>query len=343
MATGVARALARRGHDVHLAGRREGELPAELDGVVVHAFPERASKLGQLRALLRLQARLHADVVHFHSALPHGELIAGLRMARAVLGSPRLCVTPWTSLRIDYPKRRARLGLRAADAVIAPSRWAAGHARRAGASAERLFVVQGGIDPVSAPPPEAREEAILFLGRLVAVKGVGVLLDAFGEAAATRPGWELWLGGEGRDGDALRAQAAASEVAERVSFLGHVAGEAKRTRLARAAIGAMPSEAESMGGSLLEFQAHGLACVVSDAGALPELALYGRAGILVPPRDPRALAAALGELMDDPARRADLAEAGREAGTGFSFDAVAEATERVYRGDASPLGDLDGA
>lgn len=333
VAFGTAQALARRGHELHVAGPPDGHVAPEVAGVEVHAWPRRSQKLGQLGTLLRLQRRLRAEHVHFHSALPHGELIAGLRAARALLGRPRLYVTPWTSLRVGYPKRRARLGLRAADAVIAPSRWSAGHALRAGADPATLHVVQGGVTPVSSPPSEARDPAVLFLGRLAEVKGADLLLRAFSRAAEERPDWRLWICGAGRDAETLRAFATRLPCSERIEFLGHVRGAAKRAVLERAAIGAMPSEAESMGGSLLEFQAFGLACVASDAGALPELAQHGEAAVLVPPRDTAALAGALAALMDDPERRRLLGDAGRRASRGFSWDAVAERTEAVYRGD----------
>ena len=79
---GAPPALAARGHSMHLAGPApEGE-PAPLPGVALHPWPVRRLKLANLGRLLGLQRELRADVIHFHSALPHGELIAPLRALR---------------------------------------------------------------------------------------------------------------------------------------------------------------------------------------------------------------------------------------------------------------------
>ena len=118
-----------------------------------------------------------------------------------------------------------------------------------------------------------------------AVKNLALLIDAFASVAATRPGWRLWIAGEGPERAALEARAKSAGLGERVAFLGFVAGDEKERVLARAAIGAAPSQRESFGVALLEMQAHGLACVASDTGGLSELAAGGRAARQVPPGD----------------------------------------------------------
>ena len=120
-AAGAATALAARGHEAHLAGPADTE-PMAPPGVTLHRWP-RCGKLGRLRRLVQLQRRLRADVIHFHSALPHGEVILGVRALGGWLGRPRLFVTAHSSR--PFPKRRARLGLRVADVVVPPSRWSA--------------------------------------------------------------------------------------------------------------------------------------------------------------------------------------------------------------------------
>lgn len=321
---GGGRALARRGVDVHVAGPRADADLSAFGDLPLHVLPRRGVKLASLFDLLPLVRRLRPQVVHFHSAMPHGEVIAGLRLLRA---APLLVVTPHSSR--PFAKRRARIGLRAADLVIAPSQWAASHA--IGAGARHVMVSHAGIDAGGEPDFEARESVVLALGRLADTKGFDVLLAAFEACATARPGWQLWIAGEGAARSALEAQARALSCADRVHFLGWIDGEAKADALARAAIGALPSRRESFGGALLEMQARGLACVASDAGALPELAANGRAARIVPVGDTQALAAALAALMDDAPSRRALAATGRTNAFDFSWEAYAARLEALYR------------
>jgi glycosyltransferase involved in cell wall biosynthesis len=288
-------------------------------------------KLANLGRLLGLQRQLRANLVHFHSALPHGELIAPLRALRATLGGPLILVTPHTATRVHYPKRRARWGLRAADAVVTPSAWSAEAARRARVDTGRVRVVHAGIDLPEPTPVEKREPVVLSMGRLVHSKGVDVLVEAFAKAAAGRPGWLLEVAGDGREAAALRERAARTPCAQRISFLGQVSGEAKRAALSRAAIGAVPSRSESFGGTLLEFAAQGLACVATAVGGMAELTDGGRAVRCVPPDDVGALADALAELMDDTDSRCQLGETARRFASRFSWEATAARYEELYR------------
>jgi glycosyltransferase involved in cell wall biosynthesis len=322
-----AQALAARGHEAHVAGSVTGPAPGPLPGVEVHPWRKRHLKLRHLAPLVAIQRSVRADVIHFHSALPHGEVILGLRALRPWLGRPRIFVTAHSSR--PYPKRRARLGLRVADAVIEASSWAAESAIRAGAHRETTHVVPAGIDAFPAGS-ETREPVIVTLTRLVGMKGLDVLIEAFDRVAPAHPEWRLQIAGTGSAEAELRACASAAACAERIEFPGYVRGTAKQELLQSASIGALPSLRESFGGVLLEFQANGLACVASDVGALPELAGNGETARLVSPGDPEALAKALGELMDDPELRRAMGAAGRRQAAEFTWPRVAERLERLY-------------
>lgn len=326
---GTAREFARRGHEVHVAGPAPDGVALDMSGVEIHAWPRRRWKFRRIAPLIALQRRIGAHVIHFHSALPHGEVILALRVLRGWLGAPRILVTAHSSR--PYPKRRARLGLRIADAVVLPSKWSADKAIEAGARPETTHVVPGGVDPVP-PSSRTREPVVVSLGRLVPIKGIDLLIDAFDRVAAERPEWRLRIGGEGPESEALRERARRARCADRIELLGYVRGEAKRQLLESAAIGALPSSRESFGGAVLEFQAHGLACVAARVGAIPELADGGKAAKLVPAGDVAALAAALAELMDRPELRRELSAAARSFASGFAWPAIAERLERLYRG-----------
>jgi glycosyltransferase involved in cell wall biosynthesis len=329
---GALPALAARGHEVHLAGRARERQIATIAGAEIHPWRWWRWKVNQLPYLLALQRRLRADVVHFHAALPHGAVIVPFLWLRGGLDRPAVALSAYTGARAAYQHRRYRAALTRVDLLVASSRWSAERAIAAGARPERTRVIPVGVElPEEAPPPEARGPVVVALSRMFPSKGVDVLIDAFAAAAATRPGWRLRIAGEGQDAAALRARAAATACADRIELVGFVRGEPKRRFLAEAAIGVQPSRDDNYPGSLLELQAHGVACVGTGVGGIPELLGDGQAGVVVTPGDAGALAAALGALMDDPARRARLAAAGRRLAAERSWPSVAERLEAAYR------------
>jgi len=315
---------------VCVAGPRGSALHAPVSGVEVVPWKRRGLKLldvGPLHAIVRERA---PDIVHFHSALPHGEVIAGLRALRR-RGSPALIVSAHTGNRASYPKRRARLGLRAADRVVLPSEWSAQHARAAGADPARTRVVYAGIRV----PPESsstlREPVVLALGKLSKNKGMDVAIDAFAACAAEHPDWRLEIAGDGPERAALEAQAARSGCAERIRFLGWVGDEPKSAALSRASIALVPSRVESFGGVLLELQAAGLPCVASDTGGMSELIQRGNTARAAAPDRVEDVARELGALLRSPAERAELGARAREFAAGFTWSRTAQAYEAVYR------------
>jgi glycosyltransferase involved in cell wall biosynthesis len=93
----------------------------------------------------------------------------------------------------------------------------------------------------------------------------------------------------------------------------------------------LPSLNEPFGRVLIEAMATGKAVVATAAGGVPEIVVHGETGLLVPPGDPGALAAAVRELLDDAPRGARLGAAGRRrAETVFSLAGHVAAVERVY-------------
>src|SRR5204862_4878741 len=100
----------------------------------------------------------------------------------------------------------------------------------------------------------------------------------------------------------------------------------------RAAVVACPSRREGFGVACLEAMAHGRPVVASAVGGLKDLVVDGETGLLVPPRDPGALRAALERLLGDGEFRRTLGTAARErARERFSWPAVTEATLAAYR------------
>ena len=172
-------------------------------------------------------------------------------------------------------------------------------------SADRVHVVPNGVDVPGAPSGPAGNAVprVGALGRLTAQKGLDVLIDAVRELTAGGVPVEVVVGGEGRDGDRLRAAA----VGLPVTFCGFV--DDVRGFLAGLDVFCLSSRREALPLVLLEAMAEGLPCVATDVGDVAPA--VGADAVVVPPEDPGALAAALAGLLADPAARAELGRRAR--------------------------------
>jgi glycosyltransferase involved in cell wall biosynthesis len=257
-----------------------------------------------LASFVRAARRVDADLLHAHW-LPSGWVAART-------GKPYV-VQVWGT-DVELARRAPRLArgvLRGARGVIAASTALAESARALGAQDVR--VIPSGVDL----PPEVGEEAsppeVLYAGRLSPEKGIE-------ELVAAADGLKLVVAGDGP----LRAR-----VPGALGFVPH--GELDGL-YARAAVVACPSRREGFGVACLEAMAHARPVVATDVGGLRDLVVDGETGVVVPPRDPAALRAALDRLLADPALRRRLGSAGRRrAQERFSWDVVTEATVAAYR------------
>lgn len=191
-----------------------------------------------------------------------------------------------------------------ADVVRAQfTRWAP-RSRR-----DRFRVVHAGVEE-PAPVLAARECVVGAVARLVGRKGHRVLLDAWQRVQQDDEGakWSLELWGEGPERDALEEQIERLGIGDTVSLLGSMPDAAQR--LGEFPMIVLPSLREGLPLVLIEAMAAGVPVVASDLPGSREL-VGDSAGLLVPPVDADALSEALLSLIRDPARRAELAEAGR--------------------------------
>ncbi|MFC5746720.1 glycosyltransferase family 4 protein [Actinomadura rugatobispora] len=180
--------------------------------------------------------------------------------------------------------------------------------------------------------------ALGFLGRMDEQrKGLPVLLRAFEILGRERPGLRLLLAGPGDADDAVAK--VSPELRDRVVVLGMVSEEDKVRAYHSVDVFVAPNlGGESFGIVLAEAMSAGAPILASDIEAFDRVLLGGRAGALFPVGDHEALAAAAGELLDDPARRKQLSAEARAAVRRYDWSAVARDVLRVYETVA-----LDGA
>ena len=151
----------------------------------------------------------------------------------------------------------------------------------------------------------------MFLGYLSARKGVPELLEALASPAMAALPWRATLAGGGPV-DEFRARADALGLAGRVAFPGWIDQSAASALCADADILVLPSHAEGLAMSVLEGLAHGLAVVTTPVGAHAEVIEPERSGLLMPPGDVAALAAALARVIGDPELRERLRAGARQ-------------------------------
>lgn len=207
---------------------------------------------------------------------------------------------------------RRFLDPRFVDRFIAPSRDLAGHLRERLGSAEVRtlgnFRSLPGVCPSSVP--ESR--VVLYVGALIAHKGVGVLLEAYASLAEELPETELWIVGDGPDRHDLETSAATSSCGD-VKFRGQLGERELADVYRRSRLVAIPSLwLENAPLVAFEAMAHGRPLIASRVGGLPELVEDGTTGFTFARGDATDLAAKIRLLLTDHALAQRLGSAGRK-------------------------------
>jgi glycosyltransferase involved in cell wall biosynthesis len=225
--------------------------------------------------------------------------------------------------------RLERLNARRAPLVLSTSRYCRDRiAAHYGVPARRLRVVPEGIDldlwaPAGADAAAREPHTVLCVARQYPRKRVADLITAFRRVQEHLPSARLVVIGDGPEQDALQALNELLALGAAVQLLGALADAGEvRAWYSRATIFCLLSIQEGFGIVFLEAMVSGLPVVSTTARAIPEVVPHGRAGLLVPPRDPSALAEALLSLLTDTTLQERCRAFGREHVKPFSWDWV---------------------
>ena len=331
----IAARLAARGHDMTVVCSTEGPWGAAREGAIqMQRVRRRLTVLRTPVAGLAGYIQPDADVVHVPATYPFTTAPVLRRAHR--LGVPSV---------LDFhfepspPSRLGRLGAalyrqagpRAyplAQAAIVRSRAYAESAPSLSRVPRRLWrVVPNGIDPQQFRPdgPKKGDGELLFVGRLVPYKGLGVLFEAM---SRLHPRPRLTVVGDGPMRKSLEDRA--QHLYIDVDFVGRVPDADLPAYYRGAAATVLPSVngQEAFGIALVESMACGTPVVASDLPGVGELARSG--GLVCPPGDPDALAAQLRRALDPNfgiPRGRELADRAHAA---YSWDAVTDRIESIY-------------
>jgi glycosyltransferase involved in cell wall biosynthesis len=222
-------------------------------------------------------------------------------------------------LLLSIQARWERRNTERADRVIVPSHYSASIAATLyGVPAARIAVVPEPIDLAewrrrfaAVPPGVAPARRVLSVARLYPRKRMQDLLEAAALLRARVPDVEVRVIGDGPEMPALRELHARRELGAGVRLLGHVGRDALALEYLRARCFCLPTVQEGFGLVFAEAMAAGLPVVACRAAAVPEIVRDGETGVLVEPRTPSALAAALERVLEDDTMRKDMGMAGR--------------------------------
>ena len=286
------------------------------------------------RGLLGHFRRLRPDLVHVHGwgcgEDPPGALSWLRRYGCALVYTEHASPDPRLVPRI--PEAPVNL----ADVLIAVSRAGQAGLESVGGARRPIRVIPYSVEPITASTRPVRRDGefvVTCVARLSPQKRHTDLIDALGRVCSVVPGARLVLAGDGPLRGELEARSRRLGLEAHVSFLGPVTRSELPGLFARTDVVALASLWEGLPVALIEALSAGLPIVASDAGGNPELVHHGENGLIVPAGDVEALAGALLQLADDPARRQRMgaASADRFRRGEFERASVVEQHLEVYR------------
>lgn len=263
-----------------------------------------------------------AEILHSHDVYGN---IFGVPWARFAGVRCALASRRWLgSLPRPGLGRLNRWACRAAHGVLANSSDAVARIREEGVRPSRIRLVPNFVDESFFRPPSAEDRleqraqlgfapgdtVIGIVGRLAPVKNHALLLEAFRRIGASRADLGLLIIGDGECAAALKEQALQGGLAGRIRFAGALQQPPNLHFLADIAV--MCSDDEGFPNVVLEAMAAARPVVATDVGGMRDAIQAGHSGVVVPPGNAEALAAAMASLADHPHEAAAMGAAARE-------------------------------
>ncbi len=333
----MAQAQKARGHDVTiLALQAGGDLRREAEALGLPVVELGGAGKG-LRVLRGMAAflRLRPDIIHVHNSTSLHYALVGKRF-----GAAKIVLTGHGRGK-GGGRTHGADSWNKTDAVVAVSQ-AVGRDMAAEVPADRLSVILNGVEPtptrrrrreVRAELEISETETVgIIVARIDGMKGHDDLIEAWAKLHAAGRRATLLIAGDGAaraDREALARERGLDT--KQIRFLGF-RGDVPDL-LAASDFFLLPSLTEGLPLSVLEAMSHGLPIVATDVGGIPELVTDGVHGLLVPPKSPDLLAAAIAQVVGDADLRGRFGAAGKLRVTeDFSFDGMICQYETLYAG-----------
>jgi glycosyltransferase involved in cell wall biosynthesis len=295
----------------------------------------------QAFAILKLNHRRKPDVIHAHWLLPQGLVAAAVNVITrkplviSIHGSDVFLFRkhPITSL-LSWAARKSRR-------VVANS-TAALDILRSDYHVKDAVTIPMGVSTASFTVRRQRKitsPIVLFVGRLIDVKGAEYLLHAVPVIITQVPDARIVIAGDGPERQHLEQLARELHVDDHVVFLGSVPSSKMPELLATSDVFVGPAittdkgQVEAFGVSFLEAMAAGLPVVTTASGGIKDIVAPDSTAIVIPEKDSLAIATAVNKLLDNPTLRRQMGKAGRaRVEAHFTWENVAKQYDEVYRG-----------
>ncbi len=330
--------LAKLGHEVHVVAALDNGLPEDsiVDGYFIHRIRRSDTRiLGVLLFWIRSLAfiiRTKPDIVHVQD------------LGNSPLGFvSRLCAgrtyIVWAQGSDVYSP--SRLGRAATFVALALASTVLVLTEDMKRCLSRIYngeiqVVTNGVDlsgfaaSHSLVVRDKGQLTAIYVGSLIPVKGVEHLISAFGLLRGMNVNCVLMIVGDGQSRHILERQVANLGLRDVVRFVGRVPHDQIPRYLSESSIFTLPSLSEGMPLVILESFAAGLPIVATNVRGISEIVRDGENGLLVPPRDPNALAEAIRKLVADDELRLGMSVLNIQRSREFNWSVVARRIEEVY-------------
>lgn len=294
-------------------------------------------------ALKRLYRKFKYDLIHCHNVYPNGYLAVKQKLQG---GPPVVITSHGGDVRIDNPRfrkagllNRHRFAVQHADALISIGPFTEQGFLRLGAQQQLLHTISNGVHvqeytkqiprPDGLPRQINHKNYLLFVGRLVQLKGVDVLLKAAAiqQHDVQRSGelLQIVVCGDGQERAVLERLAHELGIHDRTWFLGNVKGDVKTWLYQNTATHVIPSRTrEAFPMVLLEGFAAGCPIIASDAPGLADLVTHEETGWVVPRDNPQALADRITQVGNHPDLARYVCKAGQRIARKHDWQLVAE-------------------
>jgi len=330
----LAAAQQQAGHRVALIAMRGGLLEREAEQRGVAAQVLSGGRFGRGLQTLKSFLKFQPDIVHVHNPTSLHYAVLSKFVSRAAI------VVTLHSDRNTHARLGTKFEWRLANAVVAVSA-AAADTHQLQDSRIPFSVIHNGIALPDARGSRAAVRAELgwtdnligiIVARIDGRKGHRILLDALEQLQHSQPHVRLLVVGDGKERASLEQLADEKGLRPKVvRFLGNRSDV--DALLDASDFFVLPSDREGLPLSVLEAMAHGLAVIASGVGGIPEVVGHMKEGLLVPPGDPHALAAAIEQLASNEPLRENLGAAAKErARAQFSLAATVQNYQRIYEG-----------
>ncbi|MGB2697682.1 MAG: glycosyltransferase [Candidatus Zixiibacteriota bacterium] len=302
-----------KGHQIHILSFQFEDIP----GVHLHYLPAPLKvfylyHIPKIRSLLK---KIGPDILHAHYASSYG-------FVGATVGFHPLVISVWGSDVVEFPKRSPihrevfKYNLDQADRITVTSKMLMDLTKEFVSPLKRVIRIPFGVDVDNFKPrltsDKKSEITVGVVKRLDYKYGIEYLVKGFALVEKKFKNVRLLIAGDGPLRNKLKKLSFQLGCEKKIKFLGNIHHAQVPNLLKEMDIFVMPSVRESFGVAALEASASQLPVIASNVGGIPEIIINGKTGLLVPPRNPSAIAESIIHLIENPDLSLELGKSGRE-------------------------------